>query len=290
MPLAGRMLRAVRLHRPALWCYWRCRHAGEYLQSLGVARGLIAMFVLRTRSGASGRTLGLLIPGSRRPFFLRGGTADVMVFRQIFMERQYDVEVSPEPRLIIDAGAHIGCASVFFACRYPQATILAIEPEAANFEMLSRNAAPYHNIVPIRAAMWGRPDVLAIANPNDESWRFQTRQATAAEVDTVVGITIEELLRWTGAPLIDILKIDIEGAEKQLFSAPCDRWLGRVCAMFVELHDRFEPECGETLRRATAPYGFVESQRGEDVILRRDRTMEINGHLEGRGNVWDAPI
>jgi FkbM family methyltransferase len=269
MTLAGRMLRGMRLYRPALWGYWQYRFAQEHVQSLGLVGGLTALFLLRTRSGASGRTLKLQIPGSRSPFFFREGTADAWVFRQIFVQRQYEVEVSSEPHLIIDAGANIGCASVFFACRYPQATILAIEPDAANFEMLSMNAAPYRNIVPIRAAVWGRPEVLAIANPNSKSWEFQTRQASAGDVDTVVGLTIDELLTWAGAPRIDILKIDIEGAEKQVFSGPYDRWLGRVGAIFAELHDRLEPECSETFRLATAPYGFIETQRGEDVILIR---------------------
>src|ERR1700676_1040570 len=270
MTLAGRVLRGMRLYRPALWGYWKYRYAQEHVQSLGVVGGLTALFLLRTRSGASGRTLKLQVPGSRSPFFFREGTADAWVFRQIFVQRQYKVEVSPEPLLIIDAGANIGCASVFFACRYPQATILAIEPDAANFEMLSMNAAPYRNIVPIRAAVWERPEVLAIANPNSKSWEFQTRQATAGDVDTVVGLTIDELLTWAGAARIDILKIDIEGAEKQVFSGPYDRWLGRVGAIFAELHDRLEPECTETFRLATAPYGFIETQRGEDVILIRN--------------------
>ena len=269
MTLAGRALRATRLYRPALWGYWKYRYANEHLQSLGVVGGLMALFKLRARSGATGRTLSLQIPGSRSPFFFREATADAWVFRQIFVQRQYEVEVSPEPHLIIDAGANIGCASVFFACRYPQATILAIEPDAANFEMLKINAAPYRNIVPIRAAVWGRPEVLAIANPNSKSWEFQTRQATAGDVNTVVGLTIDELLTWANAPRIDILKIDIEGAEKQVFSGPCDRWLGRVSAIFAELHDRLDPQCSETFRLATAPYGFVETHRGEDVILRR---------------------
>ena len=269
MTLAGRVLRATRLYRPALWGYWKYRFVQEHVQSLGVVGGLTALFLLRARSGPSGRTLRLQIPGSGSPFFFREGTTDAWVFRQIFVQRQYEVEVSSEPHLIIDAGANIGCASVFFACRYPQATILAIEPDAANFEMLRINAAPYRNIVPIRAAVWGRPEVLAIANPNSKSWEFQTRQASAGDADTVVGLTIDELLTWAGAPRIDILKIDIEGAEKQVFSGPYDRWLGRVGAIFAELHDRLEPECTETFRLATAPYGFIETQRGEDLILRR---------------------
>ena len=269
MTLAGRVLRATRLYRPALWGYWKYRFVQEHVQSLGVVGGLTALFLLRARSRPSGRTLRLQVQGSRSPFFFREGTTDAWVFRQIFVQRQYEVEVSSEPHLIIDAGANIGCASVFFAGRYPQATILAIEPDAANFEMLRMNAAPYRNIVPIRAAVWGRPEVLAIANPNSKSWEFQTRQASAGDADTVVGLTIDELLTWAGAPRIDILKIDIEGAEKQVFSGPYDRWLGRVGAIFAELHDRLEPECTETFRLATAPYGFIETQRGEDLILRR---------------------
>jgi len=45
--------------------------------------------------------------------------------------------------LIIDCGANIGCASVWFATQYPKARILAVEPDPDNFRMLVRNSKPY---------------------------------------------------------------------------------------------------------------------------------------------------
>jgi FkbM family methyltransferase len=49
-------------------------------------------------------------------------------------------------RTIVDVGANCGAASVYFARAFPEATIHAIEPGAAAFALLSRNAAPYPNI------------------------------------------------------------------------------------------------------------------------------------------------
>jgi len=62
--------------------------------------------------------------------------------------------VSTEPDVIVDAGANIGLASICFANKYANATIIAVEPEQSNFELLEENVAPYPNIVPVQAALW----------------------------------------------------------------------------------------------------------------------------------------
>ena len=85
--------------------------------------------------------------------YLRPGTTDQNVYDEIFLEREYDINLGT-PLFIVDAGAHIGLAAVFFASKYPKATVIAIEPEPSNFGVLLRNVENYNNIKPIQAGLW----------------------------------------------------------------------------------------------------------------------------------------
>jgi hypothetical protein len=92
---------------------------------------------VRLQFGKHDRTT--LVPrGHKSPFTLRTNTADVAVFRQVFVDREYDhaMLAGIHPKQIIDAGAHIGSVSILFAVKFPEARIIAIEPDAKNFEML----------------------------------------------------------------------------------------------------------------------------------------------------------
>jgi FkbM family methyltransferase len=56
--------------------------------------------------------------------------------------------------VIIDAGANIGLSALFFANKYPDAKIFAIEPEETNYKLLELNTKPYNNVCLIKAALW----------------------------------------------------------------------------------------------------------------------------------------
>ena len=58
--------------------------------------------------------------------------------------------------IVLDAGANIGASAIYFARRYPNARIFALEPEQENYDLLLRNTHRYHNIIPIKAALWGQ--------------------------------------------------------------------------------------------------------------------------------------
>ena len=77
----------------------------------------------------------------KKPFVLRDNKSDKPIFFQVFYEKQYDLYGIdfPDAKKIIDGGANIGCASVYFSLRFPNAEILAIEPEKNNFELLKKN-------------------------------------------------------------------------------------------------------------------------------------------------------
>ena len=71
----------------------------------------------------------------KHPITLRLFGSDIPTFKKIFIEQEYDINLLREPKSIIDAGVNVGFTSVYFANKYPDCRILAIEPEASNFEI-----------------------------------------------------------------------------------------------------------------------------------------------------------
>lgn len=209
--------------------------------------------------------------GIAHPVQLRPRTTDVQLFEQIICREEYRLDIDLRPKVIVDAGANIGLTSVYYANRYPEARIFAIEPEASNFAMLKRNTAPYPTIVPIQGALWRESVALELSNPDAASWAFQTREAAAASATAMPGMTVDELMAQHGIDFIDLLKVDIEGAEKEVFERAHD-WIDRVGAIAVELHDRFKPGCSESVFAATRDFA-VTRQRGETMFLYRDRAL-----------------
>ena len=92
----------------------------------------------------------------RHPFYLRMESTDIPTFEQIFGQCQLSFDFPSEPRVIIDAGANIGISTIYFANRFPNAKVIAIEPEESNFELLKINCENYPNVKLVRAAVWCR--------------------------------------------------------------------------------------------------------------------------------------
>lgn len=219
-----------------------------------------------------GKPLELLMrhPGIAHPLSVRLRSADLWTFDEVLVGREYDLPLPPKPRTIIDAGAHIGLASVYFANRFPDARIIALEPEPSNFDLLQRNTAPYPNIEPINAALWSTSGQLEVVDRGFGSWAFQTvPTARGGEkgLGTVRAMTLTQVLDDRSIVSADVLKIDVEGAEKEIFEHASD-WIGRVQAVVAELHDRYVPGSSRSFYRATLDFPYY-SQRGENVLVSR---------------------
>jgi FkbM family methyltransferase len=204
---------------------------------------------------------------------MRPWTADVAVFEQVFVQQEYDIDLPLEPRWIIDAGAHIGMASVYFANRYPKAKIVAIECNPDNYAVLLRNTQPYENITPIHAALWHTPGLVSIENPDDLSWAFRVSdcsESAGKKAISVRAITVPEALEAIHGERIDVLKMDIEGAEYGvLVDLASPSWLDETQAAILELHDRIQPGCTEVAKKAFPAKSFRELSHGEHVAYIR---------------------
>jgi FkbM family methyltransferase len=236
-----------------------------YLQRFGFPGGL-ALY-LRTKIRRAERRIA--VPGMAHPLYMRTGTSDRSAFNEVIVKRWYDHPFPGTPRFIIDAGANVGYASVRFAELYPHADIVAIEPDRENFEILQQNIAPYPHVRGLRCGLWPRTANLVIDNPEAKSWAFRVREARDGEAG-FPAVGIGEILRESGASTLDILKLDIEGAELELFSDErCHAWLERTNMIFVELHDRIKAGCTDAMEKAVARHGFQRQALGSNLILIR---------------------
>ena len=197
---------------------------------------------------------------------IRKSTSDWKAFKQVFIAKEYDFPIKAEPQLIIDGGANVGYASLFFANKFPRAEIIAIEPEESNFAILKRNTVKHKQITAIKAGLWHKKAYLKIADTGLGKWGFMVEETGPDNYD-IQAITIDEILRQSGKKEIDILKLDIEGAEKELFSENYESWLGKVKVLIIELHDRMKEGCSAVFYSAIEKYNFTETKRGENIIL-----------------------
>ncbi len=157
-----------------------------------------------------------------------------------------------------------------FKQQYPSSTVIAIEPEPANCTLLTRNCASLPGVHVVKAALWANETPLSFASPDSESWSFSVVPATqlATESKVVSAVTIEQILAKYGFPRIDLLKLDVEGAEIEIFGPGCERWLSRVNVLVFELHDRFRSGCSRAVYKALTKYHFDQEIRGENVFVK----------------------
>lgn len=209
--------------------------------------------------------------GLRFPFYLRACTSDIDVYKQIFIKNDYCLNVCREPEVIIDAGANIGLAAIFFANMFENAKIVCIEPESSNFEILCKNTEPYDNIYPLKAALWNKNEDISLVDPGLGEWGFMTGNAEEYlsripnEFEKVKGVTLDKVLDRYNLKKVDILKIDIEGSEKEVFS-DCSLWLDKVDSIIIELHERLKPGANRCFYLATDGFSS-EWKLGENIYL-----------------------
>ena len=213
---------------------------------------------------------------------LRKKTSDRTVFYNVIVKEQYKDLLVDNPVNIIDAGANIGCTSVYFARLYPDARIIAIEPDRDNFDTMLENIRPYPNIIPVKAGLWGRKSgantFLKVEDNGWGNWGRQTFECSEPDGgdqgNVVRAITIDDIMSQFDMTGIDILKIDIEGAEKDVFEGDVDSWLPKTRMLGVELHDRMREGCACAFFSAVARHPFFKVSINDDDLILENLRLE----------------
>lgn len=232
---------------------------------------------LKSRSGSG--TLNLYLSGQER-FTIRRGQSDYDTVRQVWRDEQYKVAESPfkdrvqhrydaliaqgKTPVIVDAGANVGAASVWFASLYPKAVVVAVEPNPDSVALLTQNVVG-RNIQIMPAAIGS---VAGYVRLIDEglAWASQTERAESG----LQVVTVADCLASVPNGALFIVKIDIEGFEDDLFAANTG-WIDQVHLVYIEPHDWMLPD-KHTSRTFQAEMGsrpFQILMRGENLIYLR---------------------
>jgi FkbM family methyltransferase len=233
-------------------------------------------FALRHVSNLLGRPLHAAnVDGF--PVQLRRGSTDAAVFRQIFRKGDWDFTRFPQAQrvwnayhaiiragerpIIIDAGANVAAASLWFARLFPQASIVAVEPDPDNARMCRLNTEGAGNVTVVEAAIGARAGAASLHNPQGTAVAVQTLRSNAG------GVAVRTVADLAQGGRLFIVKIDIEGFESDLFSANTD-WLDQVSLVMVETHDWLLPGqfSSRSLQRAMAERPFEMLLSGENIF------------------------
>lgn len=203
---------------------------------------------------------------------LRPQETDLRAFRQVFMRGEYDLDRLPGASpirvrydaivasgklpVIIDAGANVGAATLWFKKLFPKAAIVAVEPDPDNAALLRRNVAALPDVEIKEAAIGSEPGFVSL-DGDLGAWGVQT---TRSDKGCPI-VTMNECFASVadGEPLF--AKIDIEGFEEDLFTKNLE-WVDKVQAILLEPHDWMLPG-----KKSSRPFQKVMGARDFDLMI-----------------------
>jgi FkbM family methyltransferase len=243
------------------------------IRNFGLINGLsvyLEMKLLKT-----GR---VTLHGLAYPLYYRKNSVDQHTFREIFLRREYDIKgkLDFKPKVIVDAGANIGFTTLFFLLEFNPSLIISLEPDSRNFALLQKNTQHYPSITPVQKALWHKERLVEISDEGYGLRGFVVKSVQANSDEEVVnsgnasnmkGTTVQSLMKQHKLTHIDILKMDIEGSEKEVFSEGSEEWLPITRCLIIELHDRMKEGCSQAVFLALANYNFEFAIKGENLIF-----------------------
>ncbi len=221
----------------------------------------------RNKHTKNRKTISVKLKGFAFPIHLRTASSDYETFLQVFEQQEYKFPYQDNPKVIVDCGANIGFASLYFAQLFPNATIIAVEPEPSNFELLKKNTASYPNITCINSGIWTKKTALEIVDQGIGEWGFMVKECSPEKQDAIPAIGINDIMQDYNLASIDILKIDIEGSEKEVFTANNLEWLPKIKMLVTELHDRMKQGTANAFFNAINTYKYRMEVNGENIFI-----------------------
>ena len=233
-----------------------------FVRSFGTLDGIKFYFKVKIKSSSN-------FYSSRYKLFLRPNSCDYYTFNQVFMEAQYAIKYPISPFTIIDAGANVGFSPLFFARLFPKSKIVAIEPDDSNFESLKKNTENYPNIELHHKGLWHRDAYLYITNPDSTGQNdyIVAETENSSNKNSFPAISIRSIMQENNWETLDLLKRDIEGAEREVFGFNYEEWLPKTKVIFIEIHDNFKKGSSKAVFAAISKYNFSFSMNNENLIF-----------------------
>jgi FkbM family methyltransferase len=209
------------------------------------------------------------LKNSKFPILMRTHASDRDVLGQVFIQKEYEPIELSAPKMILDLGANVGYSSAYFLSKYPTARVLAVEPDPRNYEVCCHNLAPFGSRATVlHGAAWKERTKLVLDRGtyrDGRDWSTQVKPATeasalSANIDAYDMSTLVDLCEVNE---IDLLKIDIEKSELELFSRDTASWLPRIRNLCIELHGA---DCEEVFFQALSSFSYDLTRPGDLTI------------------------
>jgi FkbM family methyltransferase len=205
-------------------------------------------------------------------------SSDLDVFKMIYVSKEYLPAINTYEKNfsngkdyllnIIDCGSNIGLTTLFFLDYFKNANIVIVEPENENFKVLEFNLANNNNnnIVKINAAIWSSNTYIKIVNDFKDQLDWSFRVEETKDLNDIKAFSINHLIKECNIEYLDILKIDIEGSEKEIFNTKTSdlSFLRITKCIVMEIHDQFN--CRIDIYNVLDDYGFTYFNEGELTI------------------------
>ena len=197
--------------------------------------------------------------GAVRLWLRSNAGADAFTHSEVFERQYYRLPLRAAPATLLDLGANIGLSAIYLARLFPGSRLACVEPVADNLRLLARNLALNGVAAEIIAAAADIRDGVVVMERQAMDYAHKVAEPTspAASLFRVSGMSIPSMMRRMGWARINLLKIDIEGHEKQLFSQDCE-WLHDVDALCLEYHHH---DAEAELARVASQFGFAPAIR-----------------------------
>lgn len=225
-------------------------------------------FVIRIKNKKTGKAALMM-----RPF-----TTDMNVLKHLLVDHgEYDFLFDKKygdyrkAKVVIDAGANVGMFSRIIKEYARDAKIIAIEPEANNFELLKKNMALAHgDDLCLKNGLWNKECKLVVESAGRGEWGFTVKETKGKKYD-VMAIGVSDLMSKYDLSWIDVLKIDIEGSEYEVFDKSSLKWLDKVGMVVIEIHDEIKKGCSQRVISRMKEKGFSYEVYNETYVFVREQ-------------------
>ncbi|MBI2867073.1 MAG: FkbM family methyltransferase [Chloroflexi bacterium] len=231
----------------------------------------------QARNTSDARRYRITVARQTVDLWLRPLGGDLFIFQEMLGGQFYRLpsNLLGQAPVIVDLGAHIGLATLFFAERYPGATFVCVEPDPNNAALLRRNVQWLGDRVQVLEG--AVTDFSGEGRLLSGTGTWGGRLAGVDSGPQVVCYTLDDIMRTATLDHIDLLKVDIEGEERRLFKGN-PPWLSKVNAIVIELHESYQLPDFES---DVAPAGFTVAPPGP----RHGNRMPIAYRAAGAGGV-----
>jgi FkbM family methyltransferase len=183
---------------------------------------------------------------NRRTVYYRPGTTDPLVLQQVLLKTgrkaEYYLPLDLHPEVILDIGSNIGASVLYFQNRFPKARIIGFEPHPDTFAVLKQNVADLPMVSVLNCGLGASNTQVTVPTESINFGAFSTKGRRRGETDERNTVECEirrldDVLRELGIDKVDLIKIDCEGAEADVFVGLSSAILERCQWIVGELHD-----------------------------------------------------